>query len=238
MSTSYPQSFKEICESVLEESDGRAVQIASVALGRDTSGDLYLTNPTHRNVVKWVAEEYLRIQLSYPYWEFHHKRGTFLNVVANKESYQKSGVRSLDNDSVYFMAASGTTHYPVCVEQYDWWQYQEKVGSTSTSTIPTTLIEGPNDEWILWPTPTATGTIKGDWWVDPFELVEADDVPCWDAQYYSLLKWGTLDLYASEFAGEGSAQKLRARIARMLPSLQLAFDRDYKQPVTGIRTLF
>ena len=232
-------NFKEICESVLEESDGRAVQIASTALGRDGSGDLYLTEPTHRNVVKWVAEEYQRIQLLSPFWDFHHKRGTFLTLRAEKASYIKSGIRGdIDLSSLYFVASSGTSHYPLNVQSYDWWQLQQQIGSISTSNIPTTIIDGPGDEWILWPTPAAAGTVRGDWWVVPFSLINADDEPCWKEHYHAMLKWGVLALYAAEFAGEKSAPKLLARVKQMYPALITAFERDYSPKMRGPRPLF
>lgn len=233
-------NFKQICESVLEESDGRAVQLASVALGRDTNDDLYLTEPTHRNVVKWVAEEYQRIQLLSPFWEFHHKRGTFLTLRANKASYKKAGIRGdADLNSFYFVPSSNTSlHYPLTIQSYDWWQLQQQIGSISTSNIPTTLIKAPDDEWILWPTPLAAGTVQGDWWVIPFELINADDEPCWKEYYHPLLKWSVIMLYASEFGGEGSGPKLLARAQQMLPALMTAFYRDYHSAMRGAPSLF
>ena len=87
MSALYPETFKEICESVLEETDGRAVQMDSVSLARDTAGDLYLTEPTHRNVVSWVAGMYRRIQLLISLLDFpskarqvYHSRGEQIHV--------------------------------------------------------------------------------------------------------------------------------------------------------------
>ena len=219
-------NFKEICEAVLEEADGQAIQLASVALTRDSAGDLYLTNPTHRNVVKWVQEEYLRIQLLSGNWEFHHKRGAFLNIVANKDTYTKKYVRRLAYESLYYTPAASTTRIPIIVQDYTWWQGQERT-LTAASNQPLNLVEGPMDEWIIWPEPTVAGTIYGEWWLKPQELEKADDTPCWDTHYHMLLKWAVLKMYAAEFIGEGSYDKLQARINNIWPSLWAAFGRDY-----------
>lgn len=233
-----PETFKEICESVLGEADGRGVQLASVALGRDSAGDLYVENPTHRNVISWVANEYLRIQLETPRWTFLHKRGKFLSLAATKSSYKKSGVRRVDDSSLYFQQTGQTQHLPMYVESYDWWQLQERDGVTANSPTPTTLIEAPGDEYIIWPTPTLAGGVYGDWQIDPHQLINADDQPCWDTQYNPLIKWGVLEMYAAEFAGEESAKKLIPRAKRMLPTLRNAFDDEYRLPVYGAPTLF
>lgn len=219
-------NFKEICESVLEESDGRAVQLASLSLGRDTAGDLYVTNPTHRNVIRWVQEEYQRIQLLSGNWEFHHKRGGFLNVAANRDEYNKRGVRRLAYESLYYIPSGGSARIPVFQQPYSWWQQQERVNTVSSSQ-PLNLIEGPVDEWIIWPIPTNAGVVYGEWWLKPQSLENADDEPCWDSYYHSLIKWNVLKLYAAEFAGEGSEAKLMARVNTMQPGLWAAFQRDY-----------
>lgn len=233
-----PETFKEICQSVLDETDGRGVQLSSVSLGRDSGGDLHIENPTHRNVVSWVAQECLRIQLETPRWDFLHKRGKFLTVVINKDSYKKSGVRRIDEDSFYYIQSGQTQHLPLIMRSYDWWQLQERDGVTSQSSTPDAMIEAPGDEWILWPTPIKAGAVYGDWQIDPCQLINADDRPPWDCQYNPMLVWGVISLYAAEFAGEGSAAKLQARARRMLPTFRNAFDDEYRLPVEGASTLF
>jgi len=229
-------NLKEICESVLEESDGRATQLASTALGRDGSGDLYLTDPTHRNVVRWAQEEYLRIQRLSSHWEFHAKRGKFLTVQADRNSYTKRGIRETKDGSFYFLKSGSTARYPLSVKSYDWWLAQEQVGISTTSSTPSILIDGPEDEWLLWPTPSTAGTVQGAWLIEVDTLENADDVPCWEAQYHFLIKWGVIELYAAEFAGEQSANKLLSRASRMLPPMMAAFKRkylpSYRNPLT------
>lgn len=222
-------NFKEICESVLEESDGRGIQITSVALGRDTAGDLYLTEPTHRNIVRWVRDEYEKIQNSSSHWEFHHKRGTFLTLTSGNDEYIKRNVREITNGSLYIIQSGTTAKIPITLQSYDWWLQQERSGTTATGS-PLNLIDAPLDKWIVWPTPTTTWTLYADWWIEPGELIAADDEPIWDERYHSLLRWGVIELYAAEFSGEastGSTPKLLARAARMLPPLRAAFIHDY-----------
>lgn len=231
-------NFKKICESVLDEADGRAVQLDSVALGRDSNGDLYLTEPTHRNIVTWTAAEYMRIQLFSEMWEFHHKRGTFLNVTANREIYKKKGIRRVDEHALYFVKTGTTARYPLITRPYEWWQYEQQYQTSSTSPVPTEIIEAPDDDWMLWPVPTAAGTITGDWWVNPSELVAADDEPCWDSQYHPILKWSTLFMYASEFAGENSAAKLLPRVQHQYAPMWDAFLRSYLDDPKAARTFF
>jgi len=233
------QNFKEICEAVLEESDGRAVQLASVSLKRDSNDDLYVTEPTHRNVIRWVQEEYERIQNASSHWEFHHKRGTFLTLRANKDEYIKRSVREISDHSLYAIKSGTTAKIPLTLLPYSWWLQQERSGTTATGS-PLHLIDAPGDKWIIWPSVNASWTVYADWWTEPDELVDADDEPCWDARYYPLLKWGALELYAAEFSGEkaaGSEGKLLARSARMLPPLKAAFIDDYLPTTRGAAPL-
>ena len=240
MSVLYPETFKEICESVLEETDGRSVEMDSVALGKDTNGDLYLTNPTHRNVVSWVAGLYQDIQFLSPRWSFLHKRGKFLTVVANKYSYKKPQVREVDLDSFYFIKTGETARTPLTYRTYEWWKHEEQYldAASNTSPRPIELVDGPGEEWILWPTPTAAGAIYGDWSSEPEQLLAADDKPVWEPRYNDLLKWGALRMYASEFSGEGSGSKLLARFNARFPVLWNAFTRDYLPPTEGAPALF
>ncbi len=231
-------NLKQICEGVLNESDGRAVQMASVALGRDAAGDLYLTNSTHRNIVQWVVSEYKRIQLYSPAWEFHRKRGAFITAAANIESYIKRNVRRIDRDSGYFIQTGQTARQPLTFQSYSWWLRQQQVDGISTASSPTTLIKGPNDTWHLWPTPTTAGIVYADWTVKVDSLVDADDEPCWDEHYHEMLVWGALQLYAAEFTGEGSRDKLIARAQRMYPPMWDAFCSDYILEPEGPGTLF
>lgn len=228
-------NFKEIAESVLEEVDGRGVQIASVALGRDTSGDLYLTNPTHRNVVKWVQEAYVDVQLYNGNWEFLHKRGKFLTVVANKDIYKKRNVREIKAESLYFIETGTTVRIPVYFRpgEYEWWINRERSVPSTDTTTPLKLIEAPDDDWIVWPTPTAGGAIYADWWMTPKELEDADDEPLWDSHYHRLLKWWVLELYATELEEEGSTKKIEKRVGKIYPPLWRAFQNDYLRSPVG-----
>jgi hypothetical protein len=239
MSALYPETFKEICEAVLAETDGRGVRMDSVSLARDTNGDLYLTNPTHRNIVSWVAQFYRKIQLASPLWSFLHKRGKFLSVTANKDMYKKSGIREVDWDSFYFIKSDETTRTPVEFHSYDWWKQEEKSANASTASRPVALIQGPGvDEWILWPTPTAAGALYGEWLEKPHQLENAEDEPCWDSRYNPLLVWGVIRYYAAEFSKEGSAEKLISRANQEFPVLWDAFERDYLPKARGADALF
>ena len=237
MSVLYPETFKEICESVLEETDGRAVAFASVALGRDSAGDLHLENPTHRNIVKWVAEVYTQVQVFSPFWEFLHKRGKFLTVVADKDSYSKTSVREVVKGSAYFIKTGSTTRQPVCVQDYEWWVQQERYTTNSSST-PQFLIKAPDNEWLLWPTPSSAGALYAEWFVEPFELLNADDEPCWNRRYNGILKWLVIRQYAKEFVKEGSSEKLMARAQQALPGLVEGLMRDYLPQHKGMATFF
>ena len=225
-------NFKEICEAVLEETDGRGVQLASVDLGRDDGGDLILTQPTHRNIVRWVADEYMRIQRESANWEFHHQRGLFLTLTATEDTYTKPGIRRLNERSFYAVKDGTTAREPVAVQDYSWWIEQVRRGINSGGS-PFYLIEAPQDQWIIWPTPAAVYRIYGDWWIEEEELLLASDVTLWDDIYDRLLVWGVVELYAAEFASEGSLPKLMARAQRMLPSMRAAFNRKYLSDTRG-----
>ena len=141
-------------------------------------------------------------------------------------------------DSLYFIKSGGTVRTPLVEKKYDWWQREEQHYAASTTPRPTFIIRGPDFEWILWPTPSAAGTVYGEWTIEPEQLLNADDTPCWRPHYNELLKWGVIRMYATEFTKEGISENVLARAAQEFPVLWAAFERDYLPEPYGARSLF
>ena len=225
-------TYKTICESVFDEVNGRPTVLASVELGTDTSGDYYLTDPTQRNVVRWVNELYLRQQQRCLQWDFMHKRGVFITTKAGTEVYTKSRVREVKEGSLYAVLDGTTGRTPCNLSDYDSWVERERRGEVAGG-APLEIIRRPDEKWIIHPTPTAVWTIYADWWVEPAAFTEACEETLWKSTYDDLLKWQAISLFAKEFAGEGVGPILEARVAQFLPEIKSAFARRYSSSIVG-----
>lgn len=223
-------TFKEICESILEEANGRPVTLASVNLGKDSNGVYYLTDPTQRNIVRWVNDLNLQIQQSMIQADFMHKRGAFITTASGTEVYTKKYVREIDRYSAYAVKSGETARTLIEVKEYDDWLQDERSNS-STNSRPQDLIRNPEDKWIVDPTPNGVYTIYADWWREPAKFDSADDEPLWDSTYHDILKWKGLGLFAAEYGEEGAGKILLSRINQMLPSLERSFLRRYVRSI-------
>ena len=226
-------TFKEICESVLAEANGRPTEFPSTNLGKDADGDYYVTDPTQRNIIQWVNDLNLRKQQMYVQASFMHKYGVFLQVREGVEEYRKKYVREIDQNSLYSIPAGTSGRMPINVCRWEDWQQQERTGAT-TSGVPLTLIRMPDEKWLLDVVPIGDYSIYGSWWVFPSLFDEPDDEPLWDCSLHDILKWEALQLFALEFLNEAQHDILSARINLMLPTLDREFRRrylpDFEQP--------
>lgn len=225
-------TFKEICESVFDEANGRPVSLSYTRLDADSDGNYYVTDPTQRNVIRWVKELNLQIQQQMLEATFMHKRGAFITTVADKAEYSKKYVREIDRNSAYAIKSGSTGRTPVEVIDYSDWLQDERSGASSTG-APLNLIRKPNENWLVDPTPSAVWTIYADWWLEPADFDEPNDEPLWDSTYHDILKWKALGLFAAEFGQEGAGKILLDRINQMLPPLERAFKRRYVPKVRG-----
>lgn len=227
-------TFKQICESVLEEVNGRGDELSSVDLGRDGNGDLYVTDPTERNVIRWVGDLYVQMQQIYLQADFMHTKGKFLTTIPGQRVYSKAGVRTVNNGSMYAVRSTGSAKFPIRVKTYQDWVVQEQSGSTTETTgTPVELFEMPEESWVIYPTPTEVWEIWGEWWRLPTEFFGEDDEPIWDSPFHDILKWRALLLLATEFVEEGATNVLVERVKLMLPQLERAFKKRYIPPITG-----
>lgn len=225
-------TFKEICENVLEEANGRPRTLSSTDLGKDSDGNYYVTDPTERNIIRWVNELYLLKQQRCVDWEFMHKRGAFLVTKADVETYTRKRIRDLGVNSLYAVKEGTTAKVPVYQTLYEDWVERERWGE-ETKGYPLEIIRSPDEKWILDPIPTGVWTLYGDWWVWPEKFTESCEEPLWESEYHEVLKWEALQLFAAEFASEGAGAILQARVKQMLPLVQAAFHRRYQPFVIG-----
>ena len=219
-------TYLEICQSVLEEVNGRPSDLSTTNLGKDSNGDYYITDPTDRNVVRWVDDLYLQTQQRFVQADFMHSRGAFLTTQAGTETYIKRAVREIDFDSFYYTQSGSNGRIPVCVVDFAEWQRDERNG-VSSGGAPEYLVRAPDEKWIIDPTPTSTFTLYGSWWAFPCRFDDPDDEPIWDAQFHDLLKWRAIALLATEFAQEAQYEVLIGRVRLMLPTLTREFSRRY-----------
>jgi hypothetical protein len=218
-------TFGEICSAVLEESDGRVVEFSTTDLGKDSNNVLYVTDPTQRNVIGWVKQEYRKILNHTPYWSFLRRRGTLLKVKSGRTNYTLSIGRVRDY-TLFYRKTGTTTRIPVYMRDYSWWAEQEQLLVVATGQ-PIYLVDAPSNEYIIWPTPNADGEIYGDWWYLAEDLSAASDEPIWAERYHDLLKWGAVRKFAAEFDEEGAKKILLDRVNQELPFLWDSFKREY-----------
>ncbi len=227
-------TYKEICESVLEEVNGRGDTFASMDLGRDGNGELYVSDPTQRNIIRWVNDLYVQMQQQFIQADFMHVRDVLFTTVVGQEQYVVEGIRAVNIDSVFLTKAGSTAKMPVAVQNYQDWVVKEAVGSTIPQTgTPLKLIRMPDESWICDPVPTEVWSVNADWWVEPAGFEDEDEEPRWSPLYHDILKWRALLLFATEFSEEKSVNVVLERVKIMLAPLDRAFKKRYIPPITG-----
>jgi len=219
-------TYKQICESVLEEANGRPVMLASTNLGQSSDGTYAVTDPTQRNILRWVDDIYLQTQQRMIEARFMHKRGLFIKTGASVEEYVKRGIRDINIAAFYTTKEGQTARIPITVLDYDIWVQQERVYHLPDSN-PLWLIRKPDFRWLVYPPPREIWSIYGEWWIQPERFSGADDEPLWDEDYHDILKWRALRMFAAEFSAEGAKTRLMERVAAMLPPLEQAFRLRY-----------
>jgi len=232
-------TYQSICESVLEEANGRPVVFPSMSLGIDpATNDYYVQDPTQRNIIRWVDDLYLQTQQRMLNARFMHKRGLFITTAQGTEEYLKPGIREVARFSFYAVKDGQTARIPQQVLDYDFWVQQERVRHFPESN-PLWLIRKPDFKWLVYPPPSAVWRIYGEWWLKPTRFCESDEEPRWDEEYHDVLKWKALQLFAAEFSMSNDAAEnpLMKRIAMMLPPLEKAFHQRYLEPIKPARPL-
>jgi hypothetical protein len=217
-------NFKEICESVLDEVSGRGDFIPSVDLGRDTEGDLFVTDPAHRNIIQWVRDANRRILDHSEYWSFLHRRGIFATLTSGEASFIAPS--SVDRCSLFAVKQGSTVRIPIYLMPYKWWVQQER-SMAAVSGQPLHIFQTINDGWMAWPTPNAAYTISGDWWELGEDLVDPTDEPIWDERFHPLLKWEAVRMFALENADAEGMPQLMPRVDAALPEMWRRFTKKY-----------
>lgn len=175
-------NFKEICEAVGEEVNGRPLTFSSVLLSQ-------VTDPFQRRVIKAVQTVYMRVLLHSRFWSFLNKRGKLLTIREGVAEYSLPGLQSIEWDSLYLTKTGTTAKWPIMEESYNAWQARERAATQSTG-IPLHLIKAtePN-KWLVWPVPSDTYMLNGNAQYKPSAFEVATDEPIWDEQYHDLLVW-------------------------------------------------
>lgn len=229
-------TYLEICESVLEEVNGRGDTIPSVDLGRDPNGDLYVTDPTQRNIVRWVNDLYVQIQQQNLYATFMQERGVLFTTVPDQMRYEPAAgnVRVVDKTSLYLTRPGHEGRLPIEVRDYAAWIQNQRAGNLANiKGTPISIIKAPQEDWIVFPVPTQVWDVNGDWWREPTRFEDETDEPIWAVEYHDILKWRALLLLATEFTEEGTANVILERAKMMLIPLERAFKKRYSHVQTN-----
>ena len=175
-------NFKEICEFVAEEVNGRPLTFSTVLLTSET-------DPFKRKVIRTVNQAYMDIQLHSRFWRFLDKRGALLSVKEDVSEYRMAQVQSVDWNSLYLTQSGSTSRWPVYPEPLEHWKYRERF-TTETDGIPLTLSRAKDpDLWRLWPTPLDDYVLNGNLQYKPGELEQSCDEPIWDEAFHEMLCW-------------------------------------------------
>jgi hypothetical protein len=222
-------TYLELCQLAFEEIDGRPGDLLStVDLGRDGSDELYLSDQVMRQVVRQVAQTYLDLQESGSHLEFLRTEGEILDVVAGTAVYCLD-IADVNHCSTYFQATGQTARYPLSSGDYDSYKYQQSIAAIPSGT-PTCLINGPSDQWILWPTPVRDGKVYGEYWSEPVGFSAGDDEPVFGETHHKLIAWLVVRELAPSYETE-TAQAAARRAKTQVSALLNSFHRDYfKRP--------
>jgi hypothetical protein len=218
-------NFGEICTAVFDEINGRPVVFASTDLGRDIDGELIVSDPTQRNVIRWVRDAYRKINYNSDQWSFLHQRGTFLELRPGEDTYEKDNGK-VGKYSLYSVRPGQTARTPVSIMEYSWWVENERGGPT-TRGGSVYLVETPTRIWKVWPVPVYEQNVVGDWWARPSTLLHVGDTPVWAEEFHELLIWEAVKLFAAEFGQEGAGPALMTRYAETQPALWNRFKQRY-----------
>ena len=175
-------TFKELCEFVAEEVNGRSLTFSSVDLTA-------VTDPFERRVIKQVQSAYRDILLHSYDWLFLNNRGVIYLLKAGFDRFSLPSTYMIDSEGLYLTKGGTSARWPVWVQDYNWWKRQEQLGEVSQG-IPQYLIEADEpDEWVVWPKPNEDYILNGNWREEPTELTALTSEPVWDSKYHEMLAW-------------------------------------------------
>lgn len=174
--------FQALCEFTAEEVNGRPLTFSSIDLSS-------VTDPFQRRVIKAVQGAYMDIQHYSEHWKFLNSRGAILSLVSGTNSYTLASNFSILPVGLYTIKSGETARFPIYVQNYPWWKYQEQL-SPSVTGQPQYLIESDTpDTWLVWPIPVANHTLYGDQRTIPIELALLTSEPVWDERYHEMVAW-------------------------------------------------
>lgn len=187
-------------------------------------------------IFEWLADAYLRIQMEYEQWKFFHRRGKLFTTQPGVENYTLTGIRVVDENSLYIVRVGDTIKYPLQKQEYGVWQIQETV-TAKLQGNPRFLIEAPGGEYKVSPVPTELWEVWGDCWYNPVPFELGTDEPVWDEAFHSLVVWEALKVAAMEWPDDKKAQRMQANLAVNLPTMRRAFNYKYLGAKLGARSM-
>lgn len=223
-------NFIQIAERVSEELNGVPLIFSSVDLGRDTNGDLIVSDPVRRQVIRATQLTFNWIMDFSRHWTFLNRRGEVFAIESGVHTYWMPWIESIEWDSLYTTKEGSQARWPIFRMEYDHWQDMERAQIQSTGS-PLNLIMAPHDRWIVWPTPTQAWTLNGNWQYKKTPLIAAADEPPWDERYHELVVWSAL--LQLERAQEEN--KLPSAAQRAFNSLWPGFLTEYLPQFRGAR---
>lgn len=153
----------------------------------------------------WVAEAYMEIQRKHTDWEWLRESFSITTVdaqqvytLANIGISETFGKWKPDTFRIYTTALGYSTEtfmYPTAYESFrDTWQFG---ANRAVKNRPTTFAVFPNKSLGLGPAPDATGyTVVGDYYTQPVEMADDDDVPAFPSKFHMLLVYEAMKHYA------------------------------------------
>lgn len=182
-------NFLQLASRVTEELNDYPLPLSTVDLGIGDDGQYLIIPPVQRKAVRAVQAAFDRVIEFSRHWKFLNKRGIIFQLEPGVSEYRKTGIESVEWDSLYLTRPDSTTRWPIFKEEYDVWQECERCMDTPNS-IPLNLIWGPvPDRWIVWPTPTEQWNLNGNWQLRKPRLELVTDEPPWHEKYHELLVW-------------------------------------------------
>jgi hypothetical protein len=185
----------------------------------------------------WLQQAYLRIQRQSNYWGFLHSRGLIFSSTSGTFSYSLPTIREIDRRTMYSVLDGSSVKLPLFNGNYSFW-VEENRHSVIPTAQPLQLIEAPNNNWILYPTPNNIYHVYGDYWSQPDVFIDEDDEPIWHEDFHNLVWLTALATGIPRTIEDRYAESARAELVANIPSILTEFQRRYLPDFKGLSVRF
>lgn len=179
----------------------------------------------------WLNQAYLRIQRQSYFWSFLHSRGLIFSSVADTTTYSLPLVRTIDCSTTYAIQDGSSTRIPLHRGDYRFWIEENRYAAITTSQ-PCQIIEAPDDDWILYPTPNDVYAVYGDYWSQPSAFTNNASEPVWAEDLHPLVWMIALQTSLQRTQEQHFVESAVVEVTSNIPTMM---DEMYRRYLSGFR---